>query len=61
VLTPAFFSRLVHYAHSSEVFDRECVFTDERNRIIWVSKPALLTHFLIRLHQIVSTQKLMDL
>lgn len=42
VLTPAFFSRFVHYAHSSEVFDRECVFTDVKNRTIWVSKPALL-------------------
>jgi len=42
VLTPAFFSRFVHYAHSSEVFDRECVFTDEKNRTIWVSQPALL-------------------
>ena len=42
VLTPAFFSRFVHYAHSSEIFGRECVFTDEKNRTIWVSKPALL-------------------
>lgn len=42
VLTPAFFSRFAHYAHSSEAFDRECVFTDEKNRTVWVSKPALL-------------------
>jgi hypothetical protein len=42
VLTPAFFSRFVHYAHTSEAFDRECIFTDEKNRTIWISKPALL-------------------
>ena len=42
VLTPAFFSRFVHYAHTPEAFDRECIFTDEKNRTIWISKPALL-------------------
>lgn len=34
VLTPAFYSRFVHYAHAKEAFDRECLATDERNRTI---------------------------
>ncbi|KIW02688.1 uncharacterized protein PV09_06125 [Verruconis gallopava] len=42
VLSPAFFARFMHYAHSTEAFDRECVFTDEKNRTIWVSRPELL-------------------
>jgi hypothetical protein len=42
VLTPAFYSRLVHYAYTSEVFDRECIFTDEKNRTLWISRPQLL-------------------
>lgn len=43
VLSPAFFSRFVHYAHTSEAFDREGLFTDEKNRTILVSNPELLT------------------
>jgi len=42
VLTPAFFSRFVHYAQTSEAFDRECIFTDEKNCTVWVSNPTLL-------------------
>jgi hypothetical protein len=42
VLTPAFYSRFVHYAYTSEVFDRECIFTDEKNRTLWISRPQLL-------------------
>lgn len=42
VLTPAFYSRFVHYTHFSEAFDRECFFTDERNRTVWVSHPKTL-------------------
>jgi hypothetical protein len=42
VLTPAFYSRFVHYAHTSEAFDRECIFTDEKNRTLWISQPQLL-------------------
>ncbi|KAK7556128.1 hypothetical protein IWX92DRAFT_370363 [Phyllosticta citricarpa] len=42
VLTPAFYSRFVHYSHSSEAFDRECIFTEERNRTVWISRPELL-------------------
>jgi hypothetical protein len=42
VLTPAFYSRFVHYAYTSEAFDRECVFTDEKNRTLWISQPGLL-------------------
>ncbi|KAI9888196.1 MAG: hypothetical protein M1820_010240 [Bogoriella megaspora] len=43
VLTPAFFSRFVHYAHSSEAFDMEFFCTDELNRTIWVSNPKLMS------------------
>ncbi|KAF1848946.1 uncharacterized protein K460DRAFT_304585 [Cucurbitaria berberidis CBS 394.84] len=47
VLTPAFYSRLVHYSFTSEAFDRECVFTDERNRTLWVCRPQLLAALLL--------------
>jgi hypothetical protein len=43
VLSPAFFSRLVHYAHTTEAFDRESIFTDEKNRTIFISRPELLS------------------
>jgi len=42
ILSPAFFSRFVHYAYTSEAFDRECIFTDEKNRTVWISRPELL-------------------
>ncbi|KAF1830859.1 hypothetical protein BDW02DRAFT_506587 [Decorospora gaudefroyi] len=42
VLTPAFYSRLIHYAYTSEAIDRECIFTDERNRTLWMCRPQLL-------------------
>ena len=42
VLTPVFYSRFVHYAYTSEAFDRECIFTDEKNRTLWISRPQLL-------------------
>ena len=46
VLTPAFYSRFVHYAYTSEALDCECIFTDEKNRTCWVSRPELLTQLL---------------
>ncbi|KAF2815833.1 DUF1365-domain-containing protein [Mytilinidion resinicola] len=39
VLSPAFYSRFIHYAHTSEAFDRECLCTDQRNRTISLSNP----------------------
>ncbi|KAF1939482.1 hypothetical protein EJ02DRAFT_352156 [Clathrospora elynae] len=42
VLTPAFYSRLIHYTYTSEAIDREFVFTDERNRTLWMCRPQLL-------------------
>ncbi|KAF1951601.1 hypothetical protein CC80DRAFT_528311 [Byssothecium circinans] len=42
VTTSAFYSRFVHYAHTSEALDRECHFTDEKNRTLWISHPELL-------------------
>jgi hypothetical protein len=46
ILTPLFYSRLIHYTHVSEAFDRECIFTDERNRTMWLCRPQLLPHLL---------------
>ncbi|KAF9728806.1 hypothetical protein PMIN06_005993 [Paraphaeosphaeria minitans] len=46
VLTGAFYSRFVHYSHTSEAFDRECLFTDEKNRTLWISQPGLLPELL---------------
>lgn len=46
VLSPAFYSRLVHYAHIKEAFDRECLATEEKNRTVVVRSPQLLPIFL---------------
>lgn len=46
VLTGAFYSRFVHYAHTWEALDRESLFTDEKNRTCWISQPALLPSLL---------------
>ncbi|PVH97991.1 hypothetical protein DM02DRAFT_532040 [Periconia macrospinosa] len=46
ILTPAFYSRLVHYAYTAEAFDREHTFTDEKNRTVSVSRPELLVGLL---------------
>jgi len=42
VLSPAFYSRFVHYAHTSEALDREFLCTDAKNRTISISKPESL-------------------
>jgi hypothetical protein len=42
VLSPVFYTRFVHYAYTSEAIDRECIFTDEKNRTLWISRPELL-------------------
>lgn len=42
ILSPVFYARFVHYAYTSEAFDRECVSTDEKNRTLWISRPDLL-------------------
>jgi hypothetical protein len=42
ILSPAFFSRFIHYTHTSEAFDREALFNDEKNRTVLVSRPDLL-------------------
>lgn len=36
ILSPAFYSRFVHYAHAKEALDRECLFTDEKNRTLTI-------------------------
>ncbi|KAI9831698.1 MAG: hypothetical protein M1819_004764 [Sarea resinae] len=42
VLSPAFYSRFIHYPHILEAFDREMLCTREENRTVWVSKPSAL-------------------
>jgi hypothetical protein len=42
VLNPSFYTRFVHYAHASEAFDRECLFTDDKNRTLEISHPEFL-------------------
>ncbi|KAF2634487.1 hypothetical protein P280DRAFT_438813 [Massarina eburnea CBS 473.64] len=49
ISTPVFYSRFVHYAHTSEALDRECLFTDEKNRTVWISNPELLPQLLPKL------------
>ena len=46
VLSPVFFARFVHYARSIDAFDHECVFTDEKNRTVWLSRPDLIRDLL---------------
>lgn len=48
VLTPAFYSRFVHYAHTSEAIDRECLCTDELNRTLWINRPEFLSALLYK-------------
>jgi len=42
VLSPSFYSRFVHYAHTSEALDREFLCTDVRNRTIAISNISIL-------------------
>ncbi|KAL0259753.1 hypothetical protein SLS55_005493 [Diplodia seriata] len=42
VTSPAFYSRFVHYYHTSEALDRESLFTDEKNKTAWISNPQAL-------------------
>ncbi|OJD34803.1 dna-binding wrky domain-containing protein [Diplodia corticola] len=42
VTSPAFYSRFVHYYHTSEALDRESLFADEKNKTAWISNPQAL-------------------
>lgn len=42
ILSPAFYSRYVHYAHATEAFNREGLCTDEKNRTVMLSRPEVL-------------------
>lgn len=42
ILTPEFYTRMVHYTSLAEAIDRECIFTDEKNRTLWLCRPHLL-------------------
>ena len=42
ILSPAFYSRFVHYAHAKEAFDREYLATEEKNRTLVIKNPSLL-------------------
>lgn len=45
IRSPAFYSRFVHYAHAREVFDRESLATDEKNRTLTITNPESLPVF----------------
>lgn len=42
VLSPAFYSRIVHYVHAKEAFERECLAPDEKNRTAQIEHSELL-------------------
>lgn len=62
VLTPAFYSRFIHYAHVSEAFDRESLATDEKNRTVVVECAHLLPILLesIKTQQSLTSQNPLD-
>ena len=57
VLSPAFYSRFVHYSHAQEAFDREALATDEKNRTVIVEPPHLLPILLDAIKQATSTSQ----
>lgn len=57
VLTPAFYSRFIHYAHSKEAFDRECLATDERNRTLIIESAHALPILLEAIDDVKPTAK----
>jgi DUF1365 family protein len=57
VLSPAFYSRFVHYACAKEAFDREGLVTDEKNRTVLVEPPHLLPVLLDAIKQSTSQNK----
>ncbi|KAK5120700.1 hypothetical protein LTR85_006058 [Meristemomyces frigidus] len=42
VLSPAFYSRFVHYEHADEAFEQECLAAEEKNRTAHIERPELL-------------------
>ena len=42
IVSPAFYSRFVHYSHATEAFDREFLATDEKNRTLLIKNTTLL-------------------
>ncbi|KAI9670504.1 MAG: hypothetical protein M1817_004371 [Caeruleum heppii] len=42
VLSPAFYSRFAHYAHTMEAFSQEMLSTRDENKTVWVSDPKVL-------------------
>jgi DUF1365 family protein len=57
ILSPAFYSRFVHYAHAKEAFDREYLATDEKNRTLVIKYPSLLPILLDAMQKIGSQSK----
>lgn len=43
VLTPAFYTRFVHYAHTTEAFDRESLHTSPQNQTLVIDNPEHLS------------------
>lgn len=55
VISPAFYSRFVHYSHAKEAFDREALATDEKNRTVIIEPPHLLPLLLDAIKQATPT------
>ena len=52
ILSPAFYSRFVYYAHAKEAFDREYLATDEKNQTLVIKNPSLLPILLEAMHKV---------
>ena len=46
IVSPAFYSRFIHYGNAKEAFERECLATDEKNRSLRIAPPEALPIFL---------------
>jgi len=58
ILSPAFYSRFVHYSHAREAFDREALATDEKNRTLLIEPPHLLPILLDAMKQATASNDL---
>ena len=58
ILSPAFYSRFIHYSHAKEAFDREALATDEKNRTLLIEPPHLLPILLDAIKQATASSNL---
>ncbi|KAF2718745.1 hypothetical protein K431DRAFT_287344 [Polychaeton citri CBS 116435] len=57
ILTPAFYSRFVHYTNAKEAFDRESLATEEKNRTAVIENAILLPIFLVAVSELATRHK----